>query len=230
MRYTSSHLNIIRFYFTCFVYCTVLYLVYYKFYIIFLIKNNLNCMHTHTLMHLQLSEVTYAAILGICNTLRTWLPRHNPTAYPTQMSAHSSYEFYSFFCTMIILCKINIQTDFPLKTKLKRLCIFVHVTAGGVYVVTNGLENSASSRVCSNIYPTRCNVIQFIISENCSACFGWYHHPSSRAHSTVSTASGICHTLTAICLYRGSVGTDLSVLWVAYATHSTLKPVPTLPR
>jgi hypothetical protein len=26
------------------------------------------------------------------------------------------------------------------------------------------------------------------------------------------------------------VGTGLSVLWVAYATHSTLKPVPTLPR
>jgi hypothetical protein len=30
--------------------------------------------------------------------------------------------------------------------------------------------------------------------------------------------------------YRGRVGTGLSVLWVAYATHSTLKPVPTLPR
>ena len=45
-----------------------------------------------------------------------------------------------------------------------------------------------------------------------------------------STASGICHTVTAICRYRGSVGTSLSVLWVAYATHSTLKPVPTLPR
>ena len=27
-----------------------------------------------------------------------------------------------------------------------------------------------------------------------------------------------------------SVGTGLSVLWVPYATHSTLKPVPTLPR
>jgi hypothetical protein len=46
----------------------------------------------------------------------------------------------------------------------------------------------------------------------------------------LSTASGICHTVTAICRYRGRVGTGLSVLWVAYATHSTLKPVPTLPR
>jgi hypothetical protein len=46
----------------------------------------------------------------------------------------------------------------------------------------------------------------------------------------LSTASGICHTVTAICRYRGRVGTGLSVLWVTYATHSTLKPVPTLPR
>ena len=40
----------------------------------------------------------------------------------------------------------------------------------------------------------------------------------------------ICHTVTATCRYRGRVGTGLSVLWVAYVTHSTLKPVPALPR
>jgi hypothetical protein len=33
-------------------------------------------------------------------------------------------------------------------------------------------------------------------------------------HTTVSTASGICHTITSICRYRGRVGTGLSVLWV----------------
>ena len=31
----------------------------------------------------------------------------------------------------------------------------------------------------SSIYPTRCNVTQFILSGNCSTCFGRYHHPSS---------------------------------------------------
>ena len=46
----------------------------------------------------------------------------------------------------------------------------------------------------------------------------------------LSTASGICHTVIAICRYCGRVRTGLSVLWVAYATHSTLKPVPTLPQ
>jgi hypothetical protein len=70
----------------------------------------------------------------------------------------------------------------------------------------------------SNIYPTRCNVTQFILSGNCSThiCFGWYHHPLSGAQTTVSTTSGICHAVTANCRYRGRVGTGLSVLWVVY--------------
>ena len=42
--------------------------------------------------------------------------------------------------------------------------------------------------------------------------------------------SGICHAVISICHCRGRVGTGLSVLWLAYATHSTLKPVPTLQR
>jgi len=45
------------------------------------------------------------------------------------------------------------------------------------------------------------------------------HHPSSGAQKTVSTASGICHTVIATCR---CCGTGLSGLWVAYATHSTL--------
>jgi hypothetical protein len=71
---------------------------------------------------------------------------------------------------------------------------------------------------------------RLFISGKYSTRFGWYFHPSSGAHKPVSTTSAICHTVTAICRYRGRVGTGLSVLCVAYATHSTLKPVPTLPR
>jgi hypothetical protein len=63
------------------------------------------------------------------------------------------------------------------------------------------------------------------ISGNCSTCFGWYFYPSSGAYTTVSTASGICHTVTAICRYRGRVGTGLSVLWVAYA-NATVWQIP----
>jgi hypothetical protein len=46
-------------------------------------------------------------------------------------------------------------------------------------------------KVYSNKHPTRRNVTQFILSENFSTCFGWYHHSSSEAQTTVSTASGI---------------------------------------
>jgi hypothetical protein len=45
------------------------------------------------------------------------------------------------------------------------------------------------------------------ISGNCPTYFGWYFHPSSGTHTTVSTASGICHAVTAICRYRGRVET-----------------------
>ena len=41
------------------------------------------------------------------------------------------------------------------------------------------------------------------ISGNCSTCFGWYLHPSSGAHTTVSTASGTCQTVTATCRDSG---------------------------
>jgi hypothetical protein len=38
-------------------------------------------------------------------------------------------------------------------------------------------------------------------------------------HTPVSTVSGICYTVTAICRYRGKAGTGLIVLWVAYANR-----------
>jgi hypothetical protein len=70
--------------------------------------------------------------------------------------------------------------------------------------------------VYSNTYPTRCNATLFILSGNRSTYFGRYHHPSLGAQTTVSTASGICHTVIAICSYRGRDGTGLSVLWLAW--------------
>ena len=34
------------------------------------------------------------------------------------------------------------------------------------------------------------HVTEFILSDNCSTCFGRYYHPSSGAQTTVTTASG----------------------------------------
>ena len=69
-------------------------------------------------------------------------------------------------------------------------------------------ERTAISSIYSNIYPTRCNVTQFIYIWKLLYVF---RVVSSGAHTTVCTASGICHAVTAICRYRGRAGTGLSV-------------------
>ena len=46
-----------------------------------------------------------------------------------------------------------------------------------------------------NKYPTRFNYTQFILSVNCSTCFGRFLHPSSGAQIAVSTASGTSQPL-----------------------------------
>ena len=48
-------------------------------------------------------------------------------------------------------------------------------------------------------------LLSLFISGNCSTCFGWYLHPSSGAHSTVSTVFGTCQTVTATGRYSGSL-------------------------
>ena len=55
-----------------------------------------------------------------------------------------------------------------------------------------------------------------------STCFGWFLHPSSRAHTTVSTASGSCQSVTATCCYRGRVGTAEHPSSGAHSTVSTV--------
>ena len=49
------------------------------------------------------------------------------------------------------------------------------------------------------------------VSVNRSTCFGWYLHPSSGAHVTVSTASGISKTVPATCRERDWTGTAVPV-------------------
>jgi len=51
-------------------------------------------------------------------------------------------------------------------------------------------------------------IYSLFISVNRSTCFGWCLHPSSGAHITVSTASGISKTVTATCRERDWAGTE----------------------
>jgi uncharacterized membrane protein len=77
-----------------------------------------------------------------------------------------------------------------------------------------------ASKIYSNIYRTRYNSTQSIYIRKLLYMFRVVLPPIIKsAYNYLSRASGICHTVTAICRYRGGVGTGLSVLWVAYATH-----------
>jgi hypothetical protein len=136
----------------------------------------------------------------------------------------SSHTFCDVGLNITRLCDLAQGISYPFKRRIKSHLPFANIVRrfnvyGPVYCKYIPIYIQQDATLHS-----------LFISGNCSTCFGWYFHPPSGAHTTVSTASGICHTVTAICCYRGRVGTGLSVLWVAYATHSTLKPVLTLPR
>jgi hypothetical protein len=64
-----------------------------------------------------------------------------------------------------------------------------------------------------------------LLSENCSTCFGFHYHPSSGAQNHCNYSIWKPLHCTVVYCYCGRVGTGLNVLWVAYATHNTLKPV-----
>jgi hypothetical protein len=68
-----------------------------------------------------------------------------------------------------------------------------------------------------------CYLPLYILSGNCSTCFGWYFHPSSGAQTTASTASGICQTVTAIWRYIFYLETVLHVSGATTTHHQERK-------
>jgi hypothetical protein len=103
----------------------------------------------------------------------------------------------------IVLVPVDKMADVTMKlheifVTLKGLTSWKHVLRAlcGKRIVWEIKQTTGCFFIYINIYPTRCNV-------SCSTCFGWYLHSSSGAHTTVSTASGIYHTVIAIYRYRG---------------------------
>jgi hypothetical protein len=56
-------------------------------------------------------------------------------------------------------------------------------------------------------------IYSLFISVNRSTCFGWYFHPSSGAHITVSTASGISYCNLSLTWLVPSQTTNLEECW-----------------
>ena len=76
-------------------------------------------------------------------------------------------------------------------------------------------EESSVLGYVSIIIQQDATIHSVFISANCSTCFGWYLHPSSGAHMTVSTVSGIIETVTATYRERdwmGQVAVTVSIM------------------
>ena len=58
----------------------------------------------------------------------------------------------------------------------------------------DGLENTLTT-VLHYKSQKDAHVTEFILSDNCSTCFGRYYYPSSGAQTTVTTASGNRYTV-----------------------------------
>ena len=59
------------------------------------------------------------------------------------------------------------------------------------------LKSKCKIHIFSDIYVQKDALLHYLfVSLNCSTCFGWYLHPSSGAHTTVSTACDTCQTVT----------------------------------
>jgi hypothetical protein len=119
---------------------------------------------------------------------------------------HIIYLFIYFLIIRTILVYIlHIVLVNPLNAELNPICHLL-ILLGDLTFMVKGIVSISNKMQLYTVY---------LYLEIYSICFGWYCHPSSGAHTTVSTASGICHTVTVICRHRGRVRTGLSVLWVA---------------
>ena len=73
----------------------------------------------------------------------------------------------------------------------------------------------------AEIKPAQCCIKLVFHLTDCSTCFGWYLHPSSGAHITVSTVSEVNETGTATCGERDWMGTGSSSHPVTLTTGSS---------
>ena len=141
------------------------------------------------------------------------------------------YDFYSF------LYKINPDRRLDFRNYLFCFVImhFVDVKKRLTVVII---------KISVNNCPTRCDYIQFYyFSADSSTCFGWYPHPSSGAHSNCNYS--IWHWSNRV-YYRPltwrsrncHAGLHLHLFWCGcsrtktnqHISHTTLKPVPSLPQ
>ena len=66
-----------------------------------------------------------------------------------------------------------------------------------MYSFKFSVQGSVRSKYILTYIQQDATLHSLFISGYCSMCFGWYLHPSSGAHTTVSAAPGTCQTISA---------------------------------
>jgi len=97
----------------------------------------------------------------------------------------------------------SLSTFYYISNKMQRYTVYLYLgtalhVSGGTYTHHHVRKQLYLQDL---VFVTPLLLPAAIIFGNCSTCFGWYLHPSSGEQTTVSTASGICHTVTATCHY-----------------------------
>jgi len=115
-----------------------------------------------------------------------------------------------YHSTSAPLCGHYHSTSVPLlihhqcHTIIANTCIIKQYTLKNTIFMAHGeLKWMENNQYISIYIQQDATLHSLFISGNCSTCFRWYLHPPSGAHTTVSTATGICHNVTATCCYSG---------------------------
>jgi hypothetical protein len=108
------------------------------------------------------------------------------------ISFHTKYPLFLLHFSEIW----NFSKDYRKNTQVSN---FIKVLSGGAKLFRAD-RRTHMRKLYSSIYIQQdATLHSLFISGNCCTCFGWYLHASSGAQTTVSAASGICHTVTATC-------------------------------
>jgi hypothetical protein len=83
------------------------------------------------------------------------------------------------------------------------MCVYIYILKPFITVNYFNVHGSVHRKYIPVYFQQDATLRSLFISGNFSTCFGWYLYPSSGAQTTVFTVSVICHTVTAICRYRG---------------------------
>ena len=162
-------------------------------------KHCIRILLLHIYMRLNIFRATHRPSSGAC-TYCAW--KRPPTTRPTTFHV---WKTRGCQCSFRLLMMGGVSPETCWASYKYGIIKFWYVVPS-CWIFLYELTLILYSHKLRPLLPNKVQRYSLLISGNCSTCFGWYLHPSSGAHTIVSAASGICHTVTATCRFHGRVG------------------------